>query len=39
MSARFSGRSFDTTLFGEFVHVKAQPPRLTMSPKRRIPAV
>ncbi|EPW3766590.1 phage protein [Vibrio fluvialis] len=23
MSARFSGRSFDTTLFGEFVHVKS----------------
>ncbi|KKD01387.1 phage protein [Photobacterium halotolerans] len=22
MTARFSGRSFDTTLFGEFVHVK-----------------
>ncbi|MGY5721254.1 phage protein [Vibrio cincinnatiensis] len=22
MSARFSGRSFDTTLFGEYVHVK-----------------
>lgn len=23
MTARFSGRSFDTTLFGEFVHVKS----------------